>query len=244
MTLPAALPPEVRRVAHEEIGSTNSEALRLAEAGAPEFTLVTARRQSAGRGRRGRAWMSPDSNLYASMVLRPQRPPATASQLSFVAALAVGELLDRLGVRGRIGFKWPNDVLIDGAKVSGILLESGDGHVVAGIGVNLAHYPVGTAYPTTSVAVAGGQIDVERALARLVAALLGWYGRWLAGGFAPIRAAWLERAHGLGHEVHVTLHDGATDSGVFSALDESGALVLTRAGTTRKITAGDVFFAA
>jgi BirA family transcriptional regulator, biotin operon repressor / biotin---[acetyl-CoA-carboxylase] ligase len=240
MTLPA----EVRRVAHEEIGSTNSEALKLAEAGAPEFTLVTARRQTAGRGRRGRAWTSPNGNLFASVVLRPQRPLATVSQLSFVAALAVGELLDGLGVRGRVGLKWPNDVLIDGAKVSGILLEAGEGHVVAGIGVNLAHYPVGTAYPTTSVAVAGGQIDVERALGHLAASLIGWYRRWLDDGFEPVRAAWLARAHGLGHEVRITRHDGGTDSGVFSAVDESGALVLTGAGGSRKITAGDVFFAA
>ena len=118
MTLPA----EFRRVAYEEVGSTNAEALRLAEAGAPEFTYVTTRRQSAGRGRRRKTWVSPEGNLYATIVLRPERPASVISQLSFVAALAVGDLVDRLGVTGNVGFKWPNDVLVDGAKICGILL--------------------------------------------------------------------------------------------------------------------------
>ena len=144
MTLPGAF----RRVAHDEVGSTNAEALRLAEAGAPEFTLVTTRWQTAGRGRRGKTWVSPEGNLYASIVLRPDRPPAVLSQLSFVVALAAGDLLDRLGVQCRIAFKWPNDVLVEGAKISGILLEGGQGHLVAGIGVNLAHHPADTPYPT------------------------------------------------------------------------------------------------
>lgn len=240
MTLPGAF----RRVAHDEVGSTNAEALRLAEAGAPEFTLVTTRRQTAGRGRRGKSWVSPEGNLYASIVLRPDRPPAVLSQLSFVVALAAGDLLDRLGVQGRVAFKWPNDVLVEGAKISGILLEGGQGHLVAGIGVNLAHHPADTPYPTTSVAAHGGRADVEEATAALADAFLGWYRRWLDEGFAPVREAWLARAAGLGREIRVTLHEGKVDTGVFSALDESGALVLTHAGTSRKITAGEIFFAA
>ncbi len=240
MTLPAGF----RRVAHEEIGSTNAEALRLAETGAPEFTLVTARRQTAGRGRRGKAWTSRDGNLFASIVLRPDRPPATVSQLSFVVALAVGDLLDGLRVNGAVGFKWPNDVLVDGAKISGILLEGGQGHLVAGIGINLAHHPVDTPYPATSVLAKGGRADVEEATAGLAAAFQDRYRRWLADGFGPVREAWLARAVGLGREIRVTLHEGKVDTGVFSALDDSGALVLTRAGTSRKITAGEIFFAA
>ena len=240
MTLPGAF----RRVAHDEVGSTNAEALRLAEAGAPEFTLVTTRRQTAGRGRRGKSWVSPEGNLYASIVLRPDRPPAVLSQLSFVVALAVGELLDRLGIKGQIAFKWPNDVLVEGAKISGILLEGGQGHLVAGIGVNLAHHPADTPYPTTSVAAQCGRADVEEATAVLGDAFLGWYRRWLVEGFAPVRETWLARAAGLGREIRVTLHEGKVDTGVFSALDESGALVLTHASTSRKITAGEIFFAA
>lgn len=237
------LPPGFHRVAHEEIGSTNQEALRLAEAGAPEFTYVTARRQTAGRGRRGRAWTSPDGNLFASIVLRPDRPPATVSQLSFVCALAVGDLLDRLGVTG-IGFKWPNDVLVDGAKISGILLEGGQGHLVGGIGVNLAHFPADTPYPATSVAAKGGRTDLEEATSGLAAAFSERYCLWLTQGFGPVREAWLARAVGLGSEIRVTLHEGKVDTGIFSALDETGALVLTRSGTSRKITAGEIFFAA
>jgi BirA family biotin operon repressor/biotin-[acetyl-CoA-carboxylase] ligase len=240
MTLPA----EFRRIAHDEIGSTNSEALSLAEAGAAEFTLVTARRQTAGRGRGGRAWTSPDGNLFASVILRPDRPVSVVSQLSFVTALAVGDLLDGLGVQGRIAFKWPNDVQVDGAKVSGILLEGGAGHLVAGIGINLAHYPSDTPYPATSVAEKRGRSDIEEAVGLLAAALLRRYRQWLADGFMPVRAAWLARAHGLGSEVTVRLHGGQADRGIFSALDETGALVLTRDGVSRKISAGDVFFAA
>jgi BirA family transcriptional regulator, biotin operon repressor / biotin---[acetyl-CoA-carboxylase] ligase len=240
MTLPAGF----RRVAFEEVGSTNTEALRLAEEGAPEFTLVTARRQSAGRGRRGRSFVSPAGNLFASIVLRPQRAQALVSQLSFVAAIAVGDLLDRLGVKGSIGFKWPNDVLVDGAKISGILLEGGGGHLVAGIGVNLAHYPGGTPYPVTSVLAKGGETDVEQATTGLAEAFLSRYLLWLESGFEPVRQAWLARAVGLGREIRVTVRDGEVDTGIFSALDESGALVLTKADTSRKITAGEIFFAA
>lgn len=238
------LPGAFCRVAHDEVGSTNAEALRLAEAGAHEFTLVTARRQTAGRGRRGRSWVSPEGNLFASIVLRPDRPPSVVSQLSFVAALAVGDLLDRLGVQGDIAFKWPNDVLVDGAKISGILLEGGVGHLVAGIGVNLAHHPADAPYPTTSVLAKGGRAGVEEATVTLATAFLAWYRRWLDDGFAPVRDAWLARAAGLGREIRVALHEGKVDTGIFSALDESGALVLTRAGTSRKITAGEIFFAA
>lgn len=240
MTLPA----EFRRVAFEEVGSTNAEALRLAETGAPEFTYVTTRRQSAGRGRRGKTWISPEGNLYATIVLRPDRPPAVISQLSFVAALAVGDLVDRLGVKGSVGFKWPNDVLVDGAKICGILLEGGQGHLVAGIGVNIAHFPPDTPYGATSVAAKGGRADLEEATAGLAGAFLERYRLWLARGFGPVREAWLARAIGLGREIKVTFREGDTDAGIFSALDESGALVLTREGASRKITAGEVFFAA
>lgn len=240
MTLPAVF----RRVAYEEVGSTNAEALRLAEAGAPEFTYVTTRRQSAGRGRRGKSWVSPEGNLYATIVLRPDRPASVISQLSFVAALAVGDLVDRLGVRGTVGFKWPNDVLVDGAKICGILLEGGQGHLVAGIGVNVASFPPDTPYGATSVAAKGGRADLEEATDGLAAAFLDRYRLWLDQGFAPVRAAWLERAIGLGREIKVTFREGDTDTGIFSALDESGAIVLTRNGASRKITAGEVFFAA
>lgn len=240
MTLPA----EFRRVAYEEVGSTNAEALRLAEAGAPEFTYVTTRRQSAGRGRRGKTWVSPEGNLYATIVLRPDRPSSVISQLSFVAALAVGDLVDRLGVTGSVGFKWPNDVLVDGAKICGILLEGGQGHLVAGIGVNIAHFPPDTPYGATSVAAKGGRADLEEATDGLAAAFLERYRLWLDEGFAPVREAWLARAIGLGREIRVTFREGDTDTGIFSALDESGAIVLTRAGGSRKITAGEIFFAA
>ncbi len=134
----------------DSVGSTSDEALRLAREGAPHGTVVTAREQTAGRGRVGRAWASPPGNLYLSVLLRLDLPVARIAELSFVAALAVAETVDAF-VAGRASLKWPNDVLIDGAKVAGILIEQADGVAVIGIGVNVAHCPSGLAYPVTSL---------------------------------------------------------------------------------------------
>jgi BirA family biotin operon repressor/biotin-[acetyl-CoA-carboxylase] ligase len=237
-------------VTFETIDSTNEEARRRAVLGAREGTLVWGLEQTAGRGRRGRTWQSPPGNLYMSLLLKPACGLEAAAQLSFVTAVALGEALDAMLPPGpAVRFKWPNDVLIDGAKVSGILMEAAGSvaqveWVVIGIGVNIASAPEGAPYPATSLARAGAAGATPAALLeRLAAALLSWRERWLKQGFAPVRQQWLRFARGLGEEIHVRL-PGETVDGRFAALDDGGALRLALPdGSMRTITAGDVFFA-
>lgn len=247
-TRAALLPAFFHLVALEACGSTNDEAKRLAQAGAPEGTLVWARRQTAGKGRRGRGWTSPEGNLFCSLVLRPDMPPAQAALVSFVAAVAVGEAVAGL-VPGRPELKWPNDVLLDGAKVSGILLESEPGPgraldwLVLGVGINVRHFPGDLPYAATSLAAAGAAVDVTAGLVleRYAASFAAWYARFRTQGFAPVRAAWLNAAKGLGQEVTVRLAEGSF-TGRLADLDESGGLLVDTATGRQRVTAGDVFF--
>jgi BirA family biotin operon repressor/biotin-[acetyl-CoA-carboxylase] ligase len=250
MSLQLDLPSFYRLVGHERITSTSDEAKSLAAAGAPAGTLVWARTQSAGRGRQGREWVSPPGNLYASLILRPAVPAAIAAQLSFVAALAVGDACLAQAPDAAIALKWPNDVLLAGRKLAGILLESHASlagtldWLVVGIGINLATYPVEVDYPATALSATGADAAPETVLAALAEAFLVWYQCWRDGaGFATIRSAWLARAHGLGKPVRVRL-PGATLEGVFAGLDTDGALLLDSAAGQRRIAAGEVFPAA
>jgi BirA family biotin operon repressor/biotin-[acetyl-CoA-carboxylase] ligase len=245
------LPGFYRLLSFDTLDSTNEEAKRRAKDGAAEGTLVWALAQSAGRGRRGRVFISPRGNLYMSILLRPDRSAAAAAQLGFAAALAVGEAaLPLLPEQASLAYKWPNDVLIDGRKVSGILLESqaaASGRVdwlVVGIGVNIASFPEGTEYPATSLAHAGASgATVEAMLAAVATRLKYWYERWREAGFALLRRAWLERALGLGEPIRVRLSDGDSH-GRFAGIDENGALLLEDGSGRRRIAAGDVFPAA
>jgi BirA family biotin operon repressor/biotin-[acetyl-CoA-carboxylase] ligase len=247
------LPAFFHLVALDSIDSTNDEARRrLASEAVCEGTLIWAGEQTAGRGRRGRRWSSPRGNLYMSVVLRPGCKPAVAAQLGFVAAVALAETLAALlPGEGRVRLKWPNDVLVDGAKVSGILLEAAAledgvaGAVILGIGVNLQSRPDSGLYPTISLAEAGAPVRNPAELLELMAGpLLAWYETWRREGFAPLRAAWLARATGIGQPVEVRL-DRETLTGRFEALDETGALALALPqGGSRLIAAGDVFFPA
>ena len=211
--------------------------------------MVWALRQRAGRGRRARAWASPPGNLYLSVILRPACEARHVAQLSFVAALAVLDLVD-VPLPGRARCKWPNDILVEGGKVAGILLESALGAggrvdwVVLGIGVNLSSHPgLKGPPPSTSLVAAGAaSLAPEDALPALLAALAGRRREWEAGGFATVREAWLARAHGLGGPVTVTSGERRL-CGLFEGLDADGALVLAQAGGARiTIVAGDVFF--
>ena len=246
---PAALPRDYALIALDEVGSTNDEAKERAVAGALEGTVVWARQQRAGRGRRGRIWESPPGNLYLSVLLRPSCEARRVAQLSFVAALAVLDLVDGL-LPGRARCKWPNDILVDGGKVAGILLESAlqsDGRVdwvVLGIGVNLVGHPgLEGPVPSTSLVAAGAStIAPEDALPPLLAALTRRRSEWGTEGFKAVRRAWLDRAHGLGGPVTVA-SGGEKLTGTFEGLDEEGALMLAREGAdSRSISAGDVYF--
>ena len=230
-----------------ELDSTNEEARRQAMGGAPEGTLIWAKRQTAGRARRGRNWVSEAGNLYLSIILRPTQAASVAAQLGFAAALAVGEAALRfLPATAELTYKWPNDVLIGGRKTSGILLESqaADGGrldwLVVGIGVNLVTFPESTEYPATSLAASGAGASVEAMLESVAERFHFWYERWRTQGFAPLREAWLARAQGVGGAVRVRL-PAEEMNGRFAGLDEDGALLLDTEGRHRRIAAGDVF---
>ena len=237
MTKDPRLPPAYRLVAFDEVGSTNDEAKRLAEAGAEDGTLVWAKSQHSGRGRRGTSFVSPPGNLYATMVLRPDCAPLEAAQLSFVAALGVSDALGRFAPPlSEIAFKWPNDVLLNGRKVAGILLESSMtapdrlDWLIVGIGVNLISAPDDTAFPATSLRDEGcGKVDVGEALENLCRHFLTWANRWLDDGFAPVRQAWLRQAKGIGEEININLHDESLACR-FVDLDEGGSLIVDGAG--------------
>lgn len=234
----------------ETTGSTNAEARDRALAGERGPLWVAAQRQTAGRGRRGRAWHSLDGNLFASGLYIIDRPPGEAAQLSFVAALAVAALCDTaLGEAGRTRLKWPNDVLVDGRKVAGILLESGIAPagglwLAIGIGVNLEASPDDIVRPAISLKQAGATMDREAALPVLAAAFETEFQLWMRSGFGAIRDRWLARAHGLGDRCVVRLAQETLD-GVFGDLGPDGALRLDLAsGQHRYISAGEVFFPA
>jgi len=232
------------------VGSTSEELRVLAEAGASEGCMVVAEQQDRGRGRSGRQWVSPAGNLYVSFLLRPDRGAAEAAQLSFLVAVALAEALESSSPAG-IDFrlKWPNDVLANGRKIAGILLESalaGDrvAWVIAGVGVNLASHPEDTRWPATDLAALGRRAEPREVLETFAAAFPPRYRQWLRDGFAPLREAWLARAAGLGGSIEVKL-GSETLSGRFDDLDASGALALVLAGGGRRlIAAGEIQFPA
>lgn len=241
-------------LAFDELDSTNAEARRRAEAGERGPVWLMARRQTAGVGRRGRAWDGGEGNLTATLLLTLDKPPAEAGQLAFVAGVAAAETIAALVPPSLVRLKWPNDVLVDGRKACGMLIESGpakNGGVWAavGVGINLATYPEAVERPATALAEHLTH-DLSRppapdeALAVLARAFDEALSLWLAQGFEPVRQAWLARAGGLGGPCVARL-ERETVSGVAEGLDADGALLLRLpGGALRRITAGDVFFGA
>jgi BirA family biotin operon repressor/biotin-[acetyl-CoA-carboxylase] ligase len=234
------------KVQHLELDSTNTQARRLAQEGEAGPLWITAARQTAGRGRRGRVWDSGQGNFAASLLLRPTAPDAVIGQLSFVAALAVAEMAAQFAPDAVIQVKWPNDVLGNGKKLAGILLESSQGvggrWLAIGIGVNLVQFPQPTEFPATSLAqLSLAPPSPDTALCVLAARFAHWYDVWMDQGFETVRTAWLARAGGLGMAIRARLpHE--TRAGIFEGIDASGALLLNEQGQIRAIAAGEVFF--
>ena len=228
-----------RVVTLADVASTMDEARRLAESGAEDATVVRALRQTGGRGRLGRAWNSPPGNLYSTAILRPDVPTARAAELSIVAAVATAEAVACFG--GPVTLKWPNDVLLDGGKVAGILLEAVTegprlSAVLIGIGVNVASRPDLPDRPTARVETA----DVETVFAALLEALDRRYRQWLRDGLAGIRPAWLARGPVIGAPITISQGAGRLD-GRFAGLEPDGTLVLALAdGSTRRVASGEV----
>ncbi|MGH6985916.1 MAG: biotin--[acetyl-CoA-carboxylase] ligase [Caulobacteraceae bacterium] len=233
----------------EEIDSTNSEARRRAEGGAQGPLWITARRQTAGRGRRGRAWSTQEGNLAASFLFTSERPPLEASQVSFVAALALADFARTYVDPTLVAIKWPNDLLLAGRKAAGILVESGPSAtsalwVVVGFGFNLASAPKGLTPPATALSahMASPPPGPAEALRALAPAFEAWRRVWEERGFASIAEAWTQRAKGMGEPCLARLSAGDIE-GVAEGLESDGALRLRLpGGETRRITAGDVFF--
>jgi BirA family biotin operon repressor/biotin-[acetyl-CoA-carboxylase] ligase len=218
--------------------------LALAGEGAAEGLWLRAERQTGGRGRMGRNWESPDGNLHCSTLVRlkPDDPPPAT--LALVAAVAVWQALDAL-LPGRVNIKWPNDLIIGAAKLSGMLLERSRDAVVIGIGVNVMAQPDIPDRPTTSL-WAQGAVDATPGvlLENIAACFRDGVSSWRTYGLAPIQARWLAAAHPAGTPLRASLPDGTVVEGRFSTLDEQGALILDLAdGGTRAIHAGDVFLA-
>lgn len=244
------LPQGYRLVSFDSIGSTNDEAKRLARGGAPEGTLVWALEQTAGRGRRGRVWLSPRGNLYASLILRTDCPAGRAAQLGFVTALSLGDALRvKLPATDRLSYKWPNDVLMHGRKLAGILLESETGtggelaFVVIGVGVNLVSSPRETDFPATSLSDQGLDPPSPSVLLEgFTIHFRSWLQRWRMAGFASVRMAWLAGATPLGELIRVRSENG-TLYGRFVDIDHDGALLLETAEGRRRISAGEILSA-
>ncbi len=227
-----------------EVDSTLDEARRrLPQISGP--TWIIAERQTKARGRRGRAWLQPKGNLAATLVLPAPGAPEQAALRSFVCALALSDALAGLGVQSQL--KWPNDVLLGGGKLAGILLEGLPGGALSiGIGVNLAEAPGAGAVEAGALAPValarqGLLIAPEDFLILLAEAYAAREASFATYGFAPIRAAWLARAARLGEVIRVRLAQ-ETFSGTFKDVDGRGHLVLSTPQGTRRVAAGEVFF--
>lgn len=238
--MPAA-PPGFRIAALGEVDSTNAEAFRRAAAGEPPLLAVWARSQGKGRGRHGRRWHSPPGNLYVSLLLPPPAPGAAAAGAAFRAGVSVAEAVrSAAGVDARL--KWPNDVVVGGRKVAGILAEtsSGDapGPVVVGTGVNLASHPGDVDRPATSLAAEGAPgISPES----LLECYLGRFARWRDEAWGRVLERWRGLAYGLGAPLRIRLGAGET-AGRFAGIDGDGALLLELpGGARRRVTAGEAF---
>ncbi len=250
-----ALGPEAARGGYRlevftSLASTNDEAMSWVSAGDPGRLWIVAATQSKGRGRMGRPWVSPPGNLYASLLLIDPAPPARLAEIGFVAGVALIDSLRAMAGAGpSIRLKWPNDALGDGAKMSGLLLEgaslrNGFFACVVGVGVNCASSPLDAPYPTASLKSIGAACSDRGALfAALSDRFVHWLEVWARGdNFAAIRAAWLERAGGIGEKAQVARR-GERLEGLFRGIDAQGRMLLERPdGIVETIEAGDVAF--
>lgn len=236
----------------DAVDSTLDEAARIAsDLSGPEWIL--AKRQTKGRGRRGRDWKEPKGNFAATLVMRPTEEPGVVALRSFIAALAVYDACEALtGRTDGLALKWPNDVLLNGGKLSGILLESAGGgqgvaHLAIGIGVNLLETPMkewldpGAVWPVSLLSETGVQVTPEDFLTALAAAYARYEQQFTTYGFEPIRTAWLARAAKLGEVITARTANSET-TGTFETVDAEGNLVLNSAKGRVTIPAADIFF--
>jgi BirA family biotin operon repressor/biotin-[acetyl-CoA-carboxylase] ligase len=247
-----------RLIAFDQAGSTNGEAMAAARQCERGPTWFVTTEQTAGRGRRKRAWIAPRGNLASSVLEVMDVSPAVAATMGFAFGLAHETALQRVSLEANLRLagsdqlqyllKWPNDILVRGQKLCGLLVEAeampdGGLAVVAGIGTNVIAAPEGTPTPATSLATLGVNVGAEELFAVLSDAWIEFRGIWDHGrGFAEIRKLWLERAFGLGERVAIQTGN-ATVEGTFDTIDETGCLIIRTAdGKRAAVTAGEVYF--
>lgn len=226
---------------YASLPSTQDYVKELAEEGLPEGTVVQAIEQRDGRGRHGRKWFSPMGNLYMSVLLRPDCDAKQAGQLSFVAAVALSEAMSDVLEEGhKKTLKWPNDILIDGKKVSGILIEKVDDAYVLGMGVNIMNPPddaVSLNQVTWEI-----QVPVHPFRDKVLDKLKYYYEIWQKDGFVPIRDLWMKEAHGLNKNIKISFGDNKKE-GVFKEINKEGFLIIEDAkGKIIDINSGEVYF--
>ncbi|EJW11841.1 Biotin-protein ligase [Rhodovulum sp. PH10] len=235
-----------KHLALDEVDSTNAEALRRALAGEPGPLWITAARQTAGRGRRGRFWASEPGNLHASLLLTDPAPVPQASEISFVAALAAYDAVAETApaLAQKLSLKWPNDLLCAGKKIAGILVEGESKRgltVVVGLGIDCVHHPADAQYPATDLAAEGAGVSAATLFCALTAAMQRRLAEWdRSNGFAAIRNAWLALGPAPGTPLVVRL-SGSEITGRFETIDSQGNLVITGDEGVSRIAAGDVF---
>lgn len=239
-------------LSYDVLDSTNSEAKRLAGGGASHGAVIWAKRQTEGRGRMGRSWISAEGNFFVSILLSPNASLENCAQLSFVAAVAAAETLEAIVEEPKdITCKWPNDILCRGRKLGGILLESfttkemtsSRQWVVVGVGINIDSAPEHVVYPATSLRDAGVEIiSAKIVLSRFIHHFIQRYDEWAAKGFGPIEDAWTSRAYHIGKPIEVIVGEEKFH-GTHEGIDASGRLLLRDSkGKITGILAGDVFF--
>ncbi len=232
----------------DELSSTNSEA--MSQAGNRQIfdrEIIVARKQAKGRGRMDRGWSSPEGNLYCSLVLQPKVLAAQVAQVSFVAIVALRQAVEELAAKKNIDIqnKWPNDLLIDGKKVAGLLLESKINQqncefVVLGIGVNINSNPDNTIFPAGNLSQFEIAIEPEILLQKFLDKFEILYQNWQDFGFANVRNAWLSKAYRLKEKILAREGEGEVE-GIFEDMDSDGALILLVEGEAKKIAVADIY---
>ena len=244
-----AIVDSLRIFRYSVLGSTNDQTRTLISAGkVPPNFIVVASKQTSGRGRAGKAWQSMPGNLFCSFALAPSVPAIRLSEISLVVAVALqAAIASVLPFSSKPKIKWPNDILIDGSKISGILLEvmktpgQDCSTVITGVGVNIVSRPRSLDRPSTCLLDFGYAGDAQSFLEILTGQFLSCMAGWEKNGFNSVRQAWLDHAVGLGEEIAIRCGN-ILQEGLFETLDGTGALVLRLpGGSLRTITAGDVF---
>ena len=243
------IPERVHLLELDVVDSTNRLARDLGFDGARPWTIVHALEQTAGRGRKQHDWFSPRGNLFLSAILKPIKGPQRWSELSFAISLAVADTVALVTNRSVISLKWPNDVLVNNKKISGILLETGtnakkESYLVVGVGLNIAYSPEGTRYGATCInELISEKSSVKIILPILIGAIINWYDIWENLGFLEIRKQWLKRAHGLGKRIEIVGMASKTQEGIYTGLSKDGRLVLKKDnGDIELVSAGTVTF--